>query len=134
MAGPRATASARIAAVQFQSLYFGGRFADSWGLLATSAKRLIPRKLWTRVHESCPPARDATAGTVGSITIFSNTAIIGVSHGDRSSRSKDYYVLSYANGRWGYAPNDMSLYHRGSLAADLAAARKAGFCGSRKVF
>lgn len=127
-------ANARATAARFERLYFTGRFVESWELLAPAAKRQVSKSLWTRVHEGCPLDQGATAGVVSSITIFGDSAIISVTRGTQASHGIDHYLLSYVGRQWSYAPDDMSIYHRGSVAADLQAAREAGFCGSWKVF
>jgi glutamyl-tRNA reductase len=33
-------------------------------------------------------------------------------------------------GRWGFIPNDLSYYQHGSVKADIAAAKAAGYCAS----
>ncbi|MGH3422076.1 MAG: hypothetical protein ACRDOD_21075 [Streptosporangiaceae bacterium] len=43
-------------------------------------------------------------------------------------------VFNYAHGRWSYSPADLSIYHHGSVAADVAAARAADLCTGWKIF
>ena len=43
-------------------------------------------------------------------------------------------VFNYADGHWRYSPADLSIYRHGSVTADIAAAKAAGFCTSWKIF
>lgn len=133
--GPKTSGGARKTAAQFDQLFFSSQFAASWRLLSSSAKHLIPENLWVKVHEGCSPASSGAAREVASVTIFGDTAIISEKIASGSSgHDADHYLLNYANGRWAYSPDDMNIYHRGSVAADVAAAKAADFCGGLKVF
>jgi hypothetical protein len=133
-----AMTTARTAAAQFDSLYFASRFAASWALLAPDAQRQIPETVWVRVHDGCSSATSATSGvtrTIKSVTVFGNAAIVTESVLTLpSTRHTLEYVLNYADSRWSYSPGDLSIYHRRSIAADIAAAKAAGLCVSWKVF
>ena len=134
-AEPETRAGARAAAVRFDRLYLASRFAASWAMLAPAMKRQIPRRVWIRAHNSCLPARAGMARAIKAVTIFGNTAIITETiAGARSRLDRTEHVFSYANGSWGYSPQDMSIYQHESAAADIAAAKSAGTCGSWKGF
>jgi len=45
-----------------------------------------------------------------------------------SSIGSESVALTYTDGSWGIVPNHLSLYQHGSVAADVAAAKAAGFC------
>lgn len=129
---PKMQASARTAAEQFYGFYLSGEFASSWELLAPAAKRQIPRNTWVKIHSGCSPDNAGTSGTIKSVTVFGNAAIVSeVITGATSTPHTVEAVFNYANGRWGYSPSDMSVYQHGSVSADVAAARAAGYCAGR---
>ena len=126
--------SARAAATHFYNVFSAGRFADSWALLTPTAKRQIPKTLWVRVHDGCPSAGTGTSRVIKAVTVFGNAAIITEAiSGPLSSLGTAGDVFNYVDGRWGYLPQDVSIYHHGSVAADIAAARTAGYCSGKKV-
>lgn len=130
---PETSAGARAAAAHFYHLYLASEFAASWDLLAPAVKRQVPRTVWIRVHDGCPSASSGTAPIVKSVTIFGNAAIVSESLAVASGRTAED-VFTYANDAWGYSPQVQSIYHRGSVAADIAAAKAAGFCAGWKGF
>jgi hypothetical protein len=132
---PHAEAGARAAAARFDGLYLAGHFAASWGLLGPAVKQQVPLGAWIQVHHACQAVGTGTARAIKAITVFGNAAIIteAIATGPAKSRTFEE-VFSYANGQWGYSPNDMSIYHHGSAAADIAAARAAGVCATGKTF
>lgn len=132
--GPRSRSSVQAAAVTFDGAFFSDKPAATWELLTARAKRLIPRGTWVQVHDGCQPDSAATARTVASVTVFGNTAIVTETAAAGSARQRDSYVLAYENGRWRYSPDSLGLYHHGSVSADVAAAKAAGFCGGSKVY
>jgi hypothetical protein len=132
---PHAQAGARAAAVQFDHLYLAGQFAASWGMLTPTVKRQIPRGIWVKVHNGCPSAKAGTARDIKAVTVFGTVAIVSERlAGTRSKHGTAQEVFNYDHGRWGYSPNDLSVYHHGSVAADIAAAKTAGLCVSWKGF
>jgi len=133
-AEPATEAGARTAAAHFYRLYLASQFAASWDLLAPAAKRQVPRGIWIRVHEGCSSATAGRARIIKSVTVFGNAAIVTERlTGTRSRHRTAEDVFNYARGRWGYSPSDLSIYHHRSVAADIGAAKAAGFCGSRKA-
>lgn len=131
-ASPQVEATARAAATRFYGLYFARQFASSWDLLAPAAKRQIPKNTWTRVHEGCLPAGTGTSGAIKSVTVFGRAAIVTETvTGSSAKGSTVQAVFNYVNGRWSYSPGDLSIYHHGSVSADIAAAKAAGFCVGR---
>jgi hypothetical protein len=134
-ASPQVKAGARAAAAQFYALYLASRFGAFWDLLAPATKRQISRRVWVKVHDACPSAGAGKSRVIKSVTVFGNAAIIteaiagGVAKLDTAED-----VFNYAHGHWSYAPADPSIYHHGSVAADITAAKAAGFCTGRKIF
>jgi hypothetical protein len=132
-AGAKTTAGARATAARFFRLYFGSQFAASWDLLASAAKRQVPRDIWVKVHDGCPSASAGVATAIKSVTVFGNAAIISERlAGVPPSRGTAEGVFNYIHGRWGYSPDDLNIYQHRSVAADIAAAKAAGFCAGRK--
>jgi len=135
-AEPKTQAGARAAAAHFYGMYFASQFAASWDLLAPTAQGQVPQRVWIAVHDGClPPRAGEKTRVIESVTIFGDAAIItgkpaGAPSRHRTARS----VFNYANDHWGYSPNDLSIYHHRSVAADIAAARAAGLCVSWKDF
>jgi hypothetical protein len=130
---PRLRIQARAAAGQAFGLYASGRFAAFWSLLSPAAKRQISRQAWLRVHEACPSTGHGEHGTVKAVTVFGNAAIVTEGIAGTPPVTAEV-VFNYVNGQWSYSPEDLSVYHHRSVAADIAAAKAAGFCGSGKIF
>ncbi len=128
-------ASARTAAARFERLYFTRKLAASWDLLAPAAKRQVSRGVWVSVHEGCPSAGAGKVRAIKSVTVFGTAAIVTETLPGTLTRvgtAED--VFDYVNGRWRYSPDDLGIYHHGSVAADIAAAKAAGLCSSWKDF
>jgi hypothetical protein len=133
-AEPKTRAAARAAAVRFDRLYFAGQFAAAWDLLAPAVKQEVPQRIWVSVHNSCP---SATAGQarIRTVTLFGDTAIVTETRpGTRAKQRRNTVVFSFADNHWGYSPGDPGIYQHGSVAANVAAAKAAGFCTNWKDF
>jgi hypothetical protein len=130
-----AKAAAQAAAVRFDSVYFVGRFAASWNLLAPAARSQVPESVWVGVHDGCASATSGVTSVIRSVTVFGDTAIVTETiRGSQSRQDTAGYVFYYADGSWGYSPGDPGIYHRGSIAADIDAAKTAGLCAGLKSF
>jgi len=128
-------AAARPAAAHFYAVYSASRYTASWQLLAPVAKRQIPARVWAGVHELCSPAGSGAPRVIKAITVFGNAAIVTTTvSGAPAGRATTEDVFDYANGRWGYSPEDLGIYQHGSVAADVTAARHAHLCGGWKSF
>lgn len=58
-----------------------------------------------------------------------DTAIVTVSlSGAAAALGSASEALTYAAGRWGFVPSDLSFYKHGSVRAVIAAAKAAGYC------
>ena len=134
-ASPQMKAGARAAAAKFYGLYSANRYSAFWNLLAPATKRQISRRVWVSVHEACPSAGAGKPRVIKALTVFGNAAIVTEAvTGAASKPGTAEDVFSYADGRWSYSPQDLSIYHHGSVTADVAAAKAAGFCTSWKIF
>jgi len=133
-AEPETKAGAREAAAKFYRLYSASQFAASWELLSTATQRAVPRTVWVSVHAGCPAADVGKGRVIRSVLVFGNAAIVTETVAGAGSRlGKAHDVFNYTDGHWGYAPNDLSIYHHGSVTADIAAAKVQGFCTSRSA-
>ena len=134
-AAPQVKAGARAAAAHFYGLYSASRYSAFWNLLAPATKRQISRRVWISVHEACPSASAGKPRVIKALTVFGNAAIVTEAvTGAPSKPGTAEDVFSYVDGRWSYSPQDLSIYHHGSVTADVAAAKAAGFCTSWKIF
>jgi hypothetical protein len=133
-AEPLTKAGAHAAAAKFYRLYSTGQFAAMWDLLTLTAQRAVPRTTWVNVHANCPSVGAGTGRVIESVLVFGNAAIVTETvKGAASKLGTSHDVFNYANGHWAYAPNDLNIYHHGSVAADIAAAKAHGFCTSQKA-
>ena len=128
-------AAARPAAAHFYAVYSAGRYRASWQLLAPAVKRQIPVRAWVSVHEACPSADSSEPRVIKAVTVFGNAAIVTTTiSGVPAVRATTEDVFDYADGRWGYSPEDLGIYQHGSVAADVTAAKHARLCGDWKSF
>jgi len=128
-------ARARAAATQFYGLYSAGQYAAVWDLLSPATKRHVPRHVWVSVHVACPTAGAGRSRIIKAVTVFGSNAITTEAIAGAAAKvhtAED--VFTYAHGHWSYSPQDVSIYHHGSVAADVAAAKAAGFCAGWKIF
>ena len=134
-ASPQVKAGARAAAAQLYALYSASQFAAFWDRLAPAAKRQVSERVWVKVHEACTSAAAAESRTIKAVTVFGSAAIITEAiAGAAAEPGTAEDVFSYVNGRWSYSPGNLSIYHHGSVTADVAAAKAAGFCAGWKIF
>jgi hypothetical protein len=130
-AQPETAAAAAAVAKQYFGLYSAGQFAAAYGLLAPSAQRAVSESTWVAVHQGCPSQSAGLAYDVKDTTLTGNTAVVTVTlAGAASSLASESEALTYSAGRWGFIPNDLSYYRHGSVKADIAAAKAAGYCAS----
>lgn len=132
-ASPEMRAGARAAAAQFYGLYSASQFAAFWNLLSSTTKDQISKGVWVSVHDACPSAADGKSRIIKAVTVFGSAAIVTEAIAGASPQTAED-VFNYVNGHWSYSPEDPSIYHQGSVTADIAAAKAAGFCASWKIF
>jgi len=124
------TAAAAVAK-QYFGLYSAGQFALSWTLLAPSAKRVVSHVTWVAVHRGCPLQAAGLAYNIKDATLTGSMAVVTVTlAGAAASLASESESLTYSAGRWGFVPNDLIYYRHGSVKADIAAAKAAGYCAS----
>jgi hypothetical protein len=133
-AEPMTRAGARAAAVHFDRLYLAGQFAATWDLLAPAVKQQIPQDLWVKVHDSCLSGNTGKA-RIRAVTVFGDVAVVTETRpGTGAKHGRDSVVFSYTDRHWDYSPGDPGIYQHGSVAANVAAAKAAGFCTSGRAF
>ena len=126
---PKTAAAVTAVAKQYFGLYSAGQFAASWTLLAPSVQHTVSQVTWVTVHQGCPSQSAGLAYQVKDATLTGKAAIVAVSlTGAAASIGSESEALTYSAGRWGLVPNDLSLYRHGSIKADIAAAKAAGYC------
>lgn len=134
-ASPQMRAGARAAAARFYGLYSASQFAAFWNLLSPATKQQVSRRVWVGVHNACPDARARRSRTIKAVTVFGNAAIVTEETTGTASRLETTEdVFNYVAGHWSYSPGNLSIYHHGSVAADVTAAKAAGFCAGWKIF
>jgi len=122
-------AAAAAVAKQYLGLYSAGQFAAAYGLLAPSTQQTVSEPTWVAVHQGCPSQSAGLAYDVKDTTLTGNTAVVTVTlAGAASSLASESEALTYSSGRWGFVPNDLSLYEHGGVKADIAAAKAGGYC------
>jgi hypothetical protein len=126
---------ARTAAAQFYGLYSASRFSALWNLLSPAAKRQVSKNAWVSVHQACPGTAVGKSRTIKAVTAFGSAAIVTEAvAGTPPSPGTAEDVFNYGDGKWSYSPGEVGIYGHGSIAADIAAAKSAGFCTGWKVF
>ena len=132
---PKMRSGARAAAAQFYGLYSANNFTAFWNQLSPATKRRVSRRVWVDVHDACPVAAAGKSRIIKAVTVFGSAAIVTEAiAGAASNLGTAEDVFNYANGHWSYSPEDLSIYHHGSVTADIAAAKAAGFCTGWKIF
>ena len=82
----------------------------------------------TRAARHRPPGSPTN---VKDTTLTGSTAVVTVTlAGAAASLASESESLTYSAHRWGFVPNDLSSYEHGSVKADIAAAKAAGYCAS----
>ena len=128
-AQPETAAGATAVAKQYLGLTSASQFAAAWGFLAPSAQRTVSQATWVAVHQGCPSESAGLAYEVKDMTVTGDTAIVTVSlSGVAASIGSESEALTYSAGHWRFVPNDLSFYKHGSVKADIAAAKAAGYC------
>jgi hypothetical protein len=84
------------------------------------------------VHQGCPSQAARLACDVKEATLTDSTAVVTVTlAGAAASLASESVSLTYSAARWGFVPNELTYYRHGSVKADIAAAKAAGYCASR---
>jgi hypothetical protein len=125
---PETAAAATAAARQYFDFYSAGDFGAAWGLLTPSAQREIGEATWVGVHQRCP-APAGVSYQVKSAKVTGGRAAVTVAQIEAEKNVGTVTEpFSYSAGRWGFVPEDTSLYRHGSVKADVSAAKAEGYC------
>ncbi len=128
---PVTAAAARTAIRQYLALYSAGQWDAAWQYLAPSARKTAPEKLYAAFHGQCPSQAAGLAYQVKDVTMAGKTAVItytipvlAKAFGSATA------AMAWTPGGWKVEMDAASaaLYSHGSLAADLKAAKAAGYC------
>ncbi|MGH3187018.1 MAG: hypothetical protein ACRDPY_23035 [Streptosporangiaceae bacterium] len=125
---PENAAAATAAARQYFGFYSAGDFAATWGLLAPSARREIGEATWVGVHQGCPASVKVSYSVKGAKLAGGMAAVTVAQAEGKTSLGSVTEAFSYSAGRWGFVPEDTSLYGHGSVKADISAAKAEGYC------
>jgi hypothetical protein len=127
-----ATASAvRADADDYLTLYTAGQFAVIYQMLSAPARQAIGQQAWVAVHRGCPGATSGMSYKIRHVAVTGKIAVVTVALTGRSVKPQSATeTLVYADGHWGFSPQDLGLYRHGSVSADVAAAKSAGGCAS----
>lgn len=102
-----------------------------WGADAPSAQHSVSKATWVAVHQGSPARSASLTYEVKDATLTGSTAVVIVSlSGVAASIGSESEAFTYSAGRWGLVPGDLSFYKHGSIRADIAAAKAAGYCAS----
>ena len=83
------------------------------------------------MHQGSPARSASLTYEVKDATLTGSTAVVIVSlSGVAASIGSESEAFTYSAGRWGLVPGDLSFYKHGSIRADIAAAKAAGYCAS----
>ena len=125
---PETAAAATAAARQYFDFYSAGDFGAAWGLLAPSAQREIGEATWVGVHQGCPAPAGVSYQVKGAKVTGGTAAVTVTQIEAEKSVGTVTEPFSYSAGRWGFVPEDTSLYRHGSVKADVSAAKAEGYC------
>jgi hypothetical protein len=73
---PKTAAGARAAARSFFSLYATSQWAATYQLLSPAAQHAISEATWAKAQQGCPNQGIQLAGTLKSVTLTGNTAVV----------------------------------------------------------
>jgi len=126
---PKTAAAAKSAATLFLDLYAAGQYSATYAMLSPSAKKVISKDTWVRVHQTCKTS--ASSGyTVTEPALSGSNAVVNVSlAGTRSDLGSDQENLIYRGDRWYFVPPDLSLYKHRTAAQVTARLKSLNECG-----
>ncbi len=123
-AQPKTMAEASRVAQQEADAFAAGDWGGAWDLWTDAGKRAVSRADYIRYHTTCTqPGVPVTVVNVRPEG--ANQAVVQY----KTLGLRFAVTLSYANGRWQYAPPDPGRYAAG-VDALIAKKRAAGTCGT----
>lgn len=127
---PDTASAVRADADDYLTLYTAGQFAIIYQMLSAPARQAIDQQAWVAVHRGCLGAAGGMSYKIRHIAVTGKTAVVTVALTGGTKPENATETLVYANGHWGFSPQDLALYRHGSVAADVAAAKAASGCAS----
>lgn len=127
---PDTASAVRADADDYLTLYTAGQFAVIYQMLSASARQAIGQQAWVAVHRGCLGATGGMSYKIRHIAVTGKTAVVTVALTGATKPESATETLVYADGHWGFSPQDLALYRHGSVSADVAAAKGAGGCAS----
>ena len=127
---PDTASAVRADADDYLTLYTAGQFAIIYQMLSAPARQAIDQQAWVAVHRGCLGATGGMSYKIRHIAVTGKTAVVTVALTGAAKPENATETLVYANGHWGFSPQDLALYRHGSVSADVAAAKAAGGCAS----
>lgn len=130
---PATKAGVKAAASKFYDLYSAAQYGAAFHLVDPAQQKIIGKATYVAVFKGCPSPSEGLARVIEKVTMAGHIAVVtetiaGV--GSKLGSVTDSFV--YKGGKWyyHYPQQVMALYAHGSAAADVAAAKKAGYCAS----
>jgi hypothetical protein len=126
---PRTAAGARAAARTFFNVYATSQWAAAYQLLSPAAQHAVSEATWAKAQQGCPNQGVEMAGTIKSVTLAGNTAMVRATPPPGGAGWVfTVQEFTYSEGRWGYSPYSLDIY-RGHIVSQIVAALKAeGYC------
>lgn len=130
---PVTKAGVKAAASKFYDLYSAAQYGAAFQFVDPAQQQTIGKATYLAVFKGCPSQSEGLARVIKKVTLAGHTAVVTETIAGIASKLgsvTDSFV--YKGGKWyyHYPTQVMDLYAHGSVAADVAAANKAGYCAS----
>jgi len=118
------------AAQQYFALYSAGQWDAAWQWLSAADKKIAPEKLYDAMHTQCLGATAGMAYDIKDVTMAGKTAVITYTIPVLASLGSATTAMTWTRSGWkaDMGASTEALYSHGSLKADEAAAKAAGYC------
>jgi hypothetical protein len=127
---PKTAAGARAAARAFFNLYATSQWAAAYQLLSPAAQHAASESTWAKAQHGCPDQGAALAGTITSVTLAGNTAMVQATpHPGTAGWISTIQKFTYSEGRWRWSPGNLAIYHGRTVGQIVAALKTSGNCG-----
>jgi hypothetical protein len=126
---PETAAAAKSTATLFLDLYAAGQYSATYAMLSPSAKRVISKRTWIRVHQACKAASGASYKVTQPVLTGSNAAVQVSAAGTYSDLGGDHESFIYRGGHWCFVVPDLSLYRHQSATQVTAELEAMNECG-----
>jgi hypothetical protein len=127
---PKTAAGARAAARSFFNLYATSQWAATYQLLSPAAQHAVSEVTWAKAQQGCPNQGVRLAGTIKSVTLTGNTAVVRATPlPGEAGWVYTEQVFTYSRGRWRYSPYDLDIYHGRTIGQIVTDLKARGYCG-----